>query len=216
MGLESHAGVAAAIRGDAEAVRAVWQENRRWVAAVLLAHKPRQTELEDLLQDVAMTFVRTISRLRDEAMLRPWLRTVAINAARAAGRNTRRQQAKLGWQVTGESNHEEVAGPASPSDEPASAAQQHDSRQRRRCDRHQRAAAQLGYSPCATVRRYGFRASAQRHVNSSRTPARMVPGMRLPFKPRKTGQVTIAAASASRQIGRKRLPNQAEQQPISV
>ena len=126
MGLESHAGVAAAIRGDAEAVRAVWQENRRWVAAVLLAHKPRQTELEDLLQDVAMTFVRTISRLRDEAMLRPWLRTVAINAARAAGRNTRRQQAKLGWQVTGESNHEEVAGPASPSDEPASAAQQHE------------------------------------------------------------------------------------------
>jgi RNA polymerase sigma-70 factor, ECF subfamily len=98
---EGRSKVLAAIRGDAEAVRALWQENRRWVAAVLLAHKPRETELDDLLQDVAMTFVRTISRLRDEATLRPWLRTVAINAARAAGRDTRRRRAKLGWQVAG-------------------------------------------------------------------------------------------------------------------
>src|SRR5437868_14425308 len=99
-GDQGRSAVAAAIRGDADAVRAPWQENRRWVAAVLLAHKPRQAELEDLLQDVAMTFVRTISRLRDEAMLRPWLRTVAINAARAAGRSTKRQRARLGWRIT--------------------------------------------------------------------------------------------------------------------
>lgn len=124
MGSDGHDGVAAAIRGDADAVRAVWQENRRWVAAVLLAHKPRQTELEDLLQDVAMTFVRTISRLRDEAMLRPWLRTVAINAARAAGRTTRRQRAKLGWQISDQ--HEDVDAPAPQGDEPASTVQQHE------------------------------------------------------------------------------------------
>src|ERR1044071_9877896 len=101
-GSQSHGSVAAAIRGDADAVRDLWIENRRWVAAVLLAHKPRETDLEDLLQDVAMTFVRTIGRLRDEAMLRPWLRTVAINAARASGRNTKRQRARLGWRITGE------------------------------------------------------------------------------------------------------------------
>jgi RNA polymerase sigma-70 factor (ECF subfamily) len=106
--------VAAAIRGDADAVRALWQEHRRWVAAVILAHKPRETELEDLLQDVAMTFVRTISRLRDEAMLRPWLRTVAVNAARAAGRDTRRKRERMGWKLGG--TDEAESGPAAPVD----------------------------------------------------------------------------------------------------
>lgn len=84
--------VAAAIRGDAEAVRTLWQDHRRWVAAILLAHKPREVELDDLLQDVAMSFVRMVGKLRDESTLRPWLRTVAINAARAAGRDTRRRR----------------------------------------------------------------------------------------------------------------------------
>lgn len=88
--------VAAAIRGDADAVRRLWLENRRWVAAVILAHKPRESELEDLLQDVAMTFVRTIGKLRDQAMLKPWLRTVAINAARASGRTVKRRRRVLG------------------------------------------------------------------------------------------------------------------------
>lgn len=88
--------VAAAIRGDADAVRRVWLDNRRWVAAVLLAHKPREAELEDLLQDVAMTLVRTISKLRDAAMLKPWLRTVAINAARASGRTVKRRRRVMG------------------------------------------------------------------------------------------------------------------------
>jgi len=67
-------------------LREVWSENRRWVAAILLAHKPRDSELDDLLQDVAMTLVRRIHDVRDPSKIRPWLRTVAINAARAAGR----------------------------------------------------------------------------------------------------------------------------------
>jgi RNA polymerase sigma-70 factor (ECF subfamily) len=125
-GSEGHDTVAAAIRGDSDAVRALWQENRRWVAAVLLAHKPRQAELEDLLQDVAMTFVRTISRLRDEAMFRPWLRTVAINAARAAGRSTKRQRAKLGWRITGEDQKDDGGAAAPPGEEPAHTAEQHE------------------------------------------------------------------------------------------
>lgn len=104
--------MAAAIRGDAEAVRALWQENRRWVAAVILAHKPREIELEDLLQDVAMTFVRTISKLRDEGTLRPWLRTVAVNAARAAGRDTRRRRARMGWKLGGTDDAETGIGAA--------------------------------------------------------------------------------------------------------
>lgn len=91
--------VAAAVRGDADAVQRVWMDNRRWVAAVLLAHKPRETELDDLLQDVAMTFVRTIGKLRDQATLKPWLRTVAINAARAQGRTAKRRRRVIGPRV---------------------------------------------------------------------------------------------------------------------
>jgi RNA polymerase sigma factor (sigma-70 family) len=84
--------VAAAMRGDCDAVRALWERHRRWVAAILLAHKPREVELEDLLQDVALTFVRSVGELRAGAALKPWLRTVAINAARASGRKATRRR----------------------------------------------------------------------------------------------------------------------------
>ncbi|MCL4741528.1 MAG: sigma-70 family RNA polymerase sigma factor [Phycisphaerales bacterium] len=81
--------LAAALAGDPDAVRALWQRHRRWVAGVILAYKPRHADLEDLLQDVAMTFVRRLGDLRDPASLRPWLRSVAINAARLAARKAR-------------------------------------------------------------------------------------------------------------------------------
>lgn len=84
--------VNAAIQGDADAIRALWQEHRRWVATILLAHKPRQEDLEDLLQEVAMAFVKKINQLRDEEAFKPWLRTVAINTARAAGRSVTRRK----------------------------------------------------------------------------------------------------------------------------
>ena len=70
-------------------VSAVWREHRRWVAAVLLAHMPREADLEDLLQDVAVTVVTRIGELRDRSRLRGWLRTVAVNTARMAGRKSR-------------------------------------------------------------------------------------------------------------------------------
>jgi RNA polymerase sigma-70 factor (ECF subfamily) len=79
--------VAAAMAGDTDAMRVLWERDRRWIAAVLLAHKPSFEDLEDLLQEVAMTFVSRIGTLRDEASFRAWLRTIALNAARAAGRN---------------------------------------------------------------------------------------------------------------------------------
>jgi RNA polymerase sigma-70 factor (ECF subfamily) len=110
-----HSLVAAAIRGDVDAVRQVWTHHRRWVAAVLLAHKPAGTEVDDLLQDVAMAYVRTISKLRDESALKPWLRTIAINAARAAGRQTRlrqRQQVVLAAQGGGDAPPTSDAAPA--------------------------------------------------------------------------------------------------------
>jgi RNA polymerase sigma-70 factor (ECF subfamily) len=84
--------IRAAIGGDREALRAVWRAHRRWVAAVLLAHKPRQTDLDDLLQAVALQVCRKVHEVRDPVAFRPWLRMVAINAARADGRATGRQR----------------------------------------------------------------------------------------------------------------------------
>ncbi len=76
-----------AIRGEHEALRELWNRNRRWVAAIILAHKPRWAELDDLLQEVGVSIVRKVGELRDPAAFKPWLRTVAINAARAAARD---------------------------------------------------------------------------------------------------------------------------------
>lgn len=86
---DAESAAAAAMRGDMAAVRAVWQDHRRWVAAVLLAHKPREVELDDLLQEVASIVVAKVGTLRDEGALKPWLRSVAISVARTAARRKR-------------------------------------------------------------------------------------------------------------------------------
>ncbi len=78
-----------AIAGDTEAVQALWRAHRRWIAAIVLAHMPRQADLDDLLQDVAVQLVRHVHTLKDPASVRPWLRTIAVNLARSAGRKAR-------------------------------------------------------------------------------------------------------------------------------
>jgi RNA polymerase sigma-70 factor (ECF subfamily) len=83
--------VGAACRGDERAIRTLWERHRGWVATILLAHKPRHAELEDLLQEVAMSYVSNIQSLREPGAFRPWLRTVAVNAARAAARSSERR-----------------------------------------------------------------------------------------------------------------------------
>jgi RNA polymerase sigma-70 factor (ECF subfamily) len=75
-----------ALPGSADWLRTQWQEHRRWVAAILLAHKPAWADVDDLLQEVATALVRKGADLRDPHSVRPWLRTVAINAAHAAAR----------------------------------------------------------------------------------------------------------------------------------
>lgn len=71
---------------DIDRLRTLWEDNRRWVAAVLLAHKPKWADLEDLLQDVAAAVVAHAGEVRDPSTFKSWLRTVAINAARLAAR----------------------------------------------------------------------------------------------------------------------------------
>ena len=75
-----------ATAGDSSAAAVLWRDHRRWVAAVLLAHKPASAELDDLLQDVAVNMVAKIGGLREPGAFKPWLRTIALNVARSAGR----------------------------------------------------------------------------------------------------------------------------------
>lgn len=102
--------VASAIAGDHAALRALWNQHRRWVAAVILANKPASADLEDLLQDVAATMVAKISTLADPASFAPWLRTVATNAARLAGR--RHGVAQGGLRIVRERHEREGYGNA--------------------------------------------------------------------------------------------------------
>lgn len=87
--------LAAASAGDASALTSLWERHRRWVAAVLLVHKPRQADVEDLLQEVAATFVAKVGTLRDPETFPGWLRSIAMNAARMSARGTRRRTAAI-------------------------------------------------------------------------------------------------------------------------
>ncbi|CAN0569926.1 unnamed protein product, partial [Laminaria digitata] len=87
--------VSAAVKGDREALSLLWDDSRRWVAAIILAHKPRETDLEDLLQQVAMQLCRKINTLDEPRAFRGWLRTMAINIARAEGRKTTRRKRSM-------------------------------------------------------------------------------------------------------------------------
>jgi len=89
--------ISRATRGDECALSELWQQHRRWVAAIVLAHMPRSggVELDDLLQEVAATVVGKVSGLRDEAAFKPWLRAVAMSIARTSGRKTKVR--KAGW-----------------------------------------------------------------------------------------------------------------------
>ncbi|MGD9690171.1 MAG: RNA polymerase sigma factor [Phycisphaerales bacterium] len=78
--------VDAAIAGDRGALRALWQQHRRWVAAVLIAHKPNSADVDDLLQEVAITLLAKIHTLSEPGSFVPWLRMIALNTARLAGR----------------------------------------------------------------------------------------------------------------------------------
>lgn len=87
--------VESAIAGDREALNALWHQSRRWVATIILAHKPREADLEDLLQVVAMQMCRKISTINEPKAFKSWLRTVAINAAREEGRKTTRRKRSM-------------------------------------------------------------------------------------------------------------------------
>jgi RNA polymerase sigma-70 factor, ECF subfamily len=92
---DDHLLLASAQAGDRQALERLWERHRRWIAAVLLLHKPRDVEVDDLLQEVAATLVAKVDTLRDPETFPGWLRSVALNAARMAARGLRRRNAAV-------------------------------------------------------------------------------------------------------------------------
>jgi RNA polymerase sigma-70 factor (ECF subfamily) len=68
-----------------------------------LAHRPASVDLEDLLQDVAAVLIERLAELRDWRGFRGWLRAVAINAARGAGRKAAVRDPRRVYEKIGES-----------------------------------------------------------------------------------------------------------------
>lgn len=75
--------------GDRRAQQSLWQAHRRWVAAIILAHRPRSIDVDDLMQETALKYIDKLETLRDTAAFRPWLRRIAINICRGAARSRR-------------------------------------------------------------------------------------------------------------------------------
>ncbi len=76
----------AAMAGDRAALGELWRRHRRYAAAVILVYKPASSDLDDLLQEVATTLVAKIGTLDEPAAFVGWLRVIAMNVARLAGR----------------------------------------------------------------------------------------------------------------------------------
>jgi RNA polymerase sigma-70 factor (ECF subfamily) len=106
-----HRLVEAAIRGDHGALQQLWHTHRRWVAAVLLANKPRDADVDDLLQDVAAQLVAKVGGLREAGAFKPWLRAVALNAAKTAGRKRSVRVAAVLKLIGGTKSDEEPSEP---------------------------------------------------------------------------------------------------------
>lgn len=95
MGHETHTTVERAIAGDAAALEALWREHRSWLAIVAFSHTPTDTDLEDVMQDIAVAVIKDIHSVRDPEAIRGWLRGVAMNVSTSAGRESTRRRAAL-------------------------------------------------------------------------------------------------------------------------
>jgi RNA polymerase sigma-70 factor (ECF subfamily) len=81
--------IAKARKGDRAAQQELWRTHRRWVAAIILAHRPSSIEVDDLMQEVAVKLVSKMDSLRDAASFRPWLRQIVLNVCRGSARSLR-------------------------------------------------------------------------------------------------------------------------------
>ncbi|MCC5785233.1 MAG: sigma-70 family RNA polymerase sigma factor [Phycisphaerales bacterium] len=91
-------------------MRELWRLRRGLVGAVVLAHLPRGVEAEDVVQEVAALFVRGVGSIRDPGAFDPWIRRVAVNAARDAGRAARRSSGLVAGLTAGLALNGSVSG----------------------------------------------------------------------------------------------------------
>jgi RNA polymerase sigma-70 factor (ECF subfamily) len=120
--------IAKARSGDRAAQQELWRAHRRWVAAIILAHRPSSVEVDDLMQDVAVKMVSKMASLRDAASFRPWLRQIVLNICRGSARSLkptlRLAQADTAEDVDRDSAR--IAMPASPIERASDLVSRHD------------------------------------------------------------------------------------------
>lgn len=73
--------VAAAARGDREAIGAVWDRHSPFVRSVLRSALGASNAIDDLVQEVFLAFVRGAKNISDGSLLRSWLAGVAVRLA---------------------------------------------------------------------------------------------------------------------------------------
>ena len=93
--------VSRAIAGDCRAMDALWREHRAWVGAVVLAHLPREVELEDALQEVALAMVRSIRTVHEPEAFCAWLREIARRTAQTSGRRVASERKRRKFSLVG-------------------------------------------------------------------------------------------------------------------
>ena len=124
--------IESARQGDRKAQQELWHAHRRWVAAIILAHRPRTVEVEDLLQDVAVRFISKVHTLRDHRAFRPWLRQIALNVCRGAARGAK-HSLRFAGSVRSDPDHADtsaISEPVSPDADSTQHVAQRDAAQR--------------------------------------------------------------------------------------
>lgn len=97
MHIESH--VVRSSNLDRAAFRRLFEEHRRYVGHILRKLGVRSADLDDLTQEVFVTFYRRRGAYDPARPLRPWLSGIALHTAVAHRRLARRSAEVLGWET---------------------------------------------------------------------------------------------------------------------
>jgi RNA polymerase sigma-70 factor (ECF subfamily) len=88
--------IAAAQRGDAQALHGLVDRYSSRLFGFLFRLCGRRNEAEDLMQEVFVRIVRTIERYRDDGRFEAWLFRIAANLVRDSIRRRRRRPTQIG------------------------------------------------------------------------------------------------------------------------
>jgi RNA polymerase sigma-70 factor (ECF subfamily) len=106
--------VAALLQGSERAAQAIWHRHAPAVRRTLARSLGPDQEVEDLLQDVFVGFVKSAAKLQDPSNLRAYLVSIAF---RIAAMEIRRRKVRRWVTLTGSGDVPELPTPASEPDE---------------------------------------------------------------------------------------------------